>query len=143
MTRNAWRAIAALRRAEIGERVLQRMQAAVGRQALHGRDVTAVAVDAEHQTRQHRLSVEQHRARAALAELAAVFRAGQIQVLTQHLEERLVRGERDLGRLAVDGEGDVSVWGHKSIQRRHSPRRARRRAAAAARRRGETSEPSS
>ena len=65
-------------------------------------DAAAVALEAEHQAREHRLIVEQDGARAAFAELAAVLGAAEIQVLTQHLEERFVRRERDLGRFAVD-----------------------------------------
>ena len=101
------RAVAALRGAEIGEGFLQRMEPAVGDQPFDGRDVAAGALDAEHQAREHRLPVEQHRAGAALAELAAVLGAAQVQILTQHLEERLVRRERDLGRLAVDGQREM------------------------------------
>ena len=66
--------------------------------------VAAAALDAEHQAREHRLTVEQHGAGAALAKLAAVLGAAEVQVLTQHLEQRLVRRERDVGRLAVDGQ---------------------------------------
>ena len=115
-----------------------------------------VALDAEHQARQHRLAVEQHGARAALAELAAVLGAAEVQILTQHLEQRLVRRERDLGRLAVDGQGDVvmsvvsisdsqiGAWDADSEgRRRRSRRRARRPAAATAVPRGGTSARSS
>src|SRR5713226_7375129 len=48
-------AVAALRGAEIGEGLLQRVQASVGDEAFDGRDAAAVAVDAQHEARQHRL----------------------------------------------------------------------------------------
>ena len=105
------RAIAALRGAEVGEGFLQRMQPAVGDEPFYCRDVAAAAVDAKHQARQHRLAVEQHGARAALTKLAAVLRAAQVQVLTQHLEQGLVGRERDVGRFAVYRQGQEGV-GH-------------------------------
>src|SRR5438270_3200488 len=99
-----WRAITALRGAEVSERLLKWVQPVVGREAFDGHDIASAAVDAEHQARQHRLAIEEHRARAALSEFAAVLGACEIQILAQDLEQRLVRIERDLGRLAVDGE---------------------------------------
>ena len=75
----ARRAVAALRGAEVGEGLLQRMQAAVGHQAFDGLDLAAVALDAEDQAREHRLAVEQHGAGAALAELAAVLGAAEVR----------------------------------------------------------------
>ena len=102
VTRNAGRAVAALRAAQVGEGFLQRMQrpsAASPSMVVIDR---AVALDAEHQAREHRLAVDEHRARAALAQLAAVLGAGELQVLPQHFEQRLrAVNERD-GRLAVD-----------------------------------------
>jgi hypothetical protein len=101
------RAVAALRRSEIGEGVLQRVQASVGGEAFDRRHRAAVAVDAQHEARQHRLAVEEHGARAALAEFAAMLGAAEVQVLTQDLEQRFVRREGDLGGFAVDGQRDV------------------------------------
>jgi len=110
-----WRAVAALRRAKVGECVLQRVEPSVADQPFDRRHVAAAAVDAENETRQYRLTVEQHGARAALAELAAMLGAAQIQVFTQDLEQRFVRRERDLGRFAVHGQGDGAVlhWGSR------------------------------
>ncbi len=102
------RAVAALRRPEVGEGLLQRMQPALGAEAFDGHDLAAAALDAQHQARQHRPAVQQHGAGAALAELAPVLGAAEIQVLTQHLEQRLVRVERDVVRFAVDGERDLA-----------------------------------
>jgi hypothetical protein len=100
------RAVAALRRAEIREGFLQRMQPAVARQPLHGRYRTAVAFDAQHEARQHGLAIEQHRARAAFPKFAAMFGAAQIQIFTQDLEQCFVGSECDLGRFAVHGQRD-------------------------------------
>ena len=103
------RAVSALGGAQISERFLQRVQAAVAGKAFDRRDRTAVAVDAEHEAREHRLAVEQHGAGAAFAQLAAVLGAAQVQVFTQNLEQRLVRRERDLGRFAVQRDRDGGV----------------------------------
>ena len=100
------RAVAALCGAQVGERILQRVQPAVRDQSFDGGHTPAVAVGAEHEARQDRLVVEQHGTGAAFAKLAAMLRAAEIQVLTKNLEQRLVRRERDFGWLAVDDERD-------------------------------------
>ena len=69
----------------------------------------ALAFEREHQAGKHRLAVDQHRAGAAFAELAAVLGAGEVEVLAQHLEQRLVRRERDFDVLAVDAQHHVHV----------------------------------
>src|SRR5262249_37410514 len=55
----------------------------------------------------NRTTIDQHRTRATLAKLAAVFCAGEIQILTQNFEQRLVRCEGDLCLFAVECETDV------------------------------------
>jgi len=105
-------AVPALRGAEIRERFLQRMEPAVRRQTFDGEHVAAFALGAKHKARQHRLSVQQHRTRAALAELASVLGAAQVQIFTQHLEKRFVGSERDFGRLAVHGQRELYVVRH-------------------------------
>ena len=77
------------------------------RHPLDGLDAAAFGVEAEHETGQHRAAVDEHGARAALAQLAAVLGAGQVEVFAQHFEQRLVRREGDFGLLAVEGELDV------------------------------------
>src|SRR5688572_31469123 len=57
------------------------------------------------QTGEDRHAADEHRAGAALSELAAVFRAGEAQVLPEYLEQRGVRRDRDRHRLAVHDEG--------------------------------------
>src|SRR5207244_2658947 len=89
------RAVAALRGAEIGERFLKRMEPTVSGESFDRRDAATLALHTEHETREDRLIVEQDGARTALAELAAVLRPAEIQVLAQHFEQRLVRRERD------------------------------------------------
>ena len=95
--------------------------------ALDGLDAAALALEAEHEAREHRLAVDEHGAGAALAELAAVLGAGQPEVLAQDLEQRLVRRERDLDRLAVHAEPEVDAFERSAaldfLRARHESRR--------------------
>jgi hypothetical protein len=104
-------AVAALRRAEIGERRLQRVQVRAVGHAFDGVDFGAFGLEAEHQARQHRLAVDQDGAGAALAELATVFGAGEPEVFAQYLEQSLVGREAGFHRVAVHGELDVCFRG--------------------------------
>src|SRR5262249_13682153 len=101
---DAGRAVAALRGAELGERLLQRMQRAALRHPPNSLDPPPSALRTQRETREHGLAIDEHRAHAALAELAPVLRAGEREILAQHLKERLVGRERHLGGLAVHGE---------------------------------------
>src|SRR5262249_2983949 len=68
-----------------------------------------LALDGEEEAREDRLAVDQHRARPAFAELAAVLGAGQLEILAQHLEERFVNMREDLTFLAVHREGQQGL----------------------------------
>src|SRR6266851_7282422 len=81
------------------------MQLGPSGQPLHRRDGAPLDLDRQEKAAQLRLTVDEHRARAALAELAAVFGAGELHVLSQHLKKRLVHGEQHLRTLAVHVEG--------------------------------------
>ncbi len=82
------------------------MKPAIRCKPLDGGDVPPRAIGAENQTGQHGLAIQQNGTGAAFTELAPVLGARQVQVLTQNLEQRLVRRERDLYWLAVDDELD-------------------------------------
>src|ERR1043165_9393276 len=69
--------------------------------------IVTFSVETEHQAQQNRTPIDKHRARAALAQLTTVLRAGEIQILTQNCEQRLVRCEGDLSQFAVEGEMNV------------------------------------
>src|SRR6267378_6168961 len=101
------RAIAALCRAQLGEGFLEGMEHPALRHAFDGFDPAPGTGEAEHETGEDRRAVDEHRAGAAFAQLAAVFRAREPQVFAQHLEQCLVRRERDLDGLAVQLEGDL------------------------------------
>ena len=98
------RAEAALHRARLGERALHRMELAVARETLDRDDVVAVRLGGEHETRADELAVEEHGARAALALLAGVLRAGELEAVAQRREQALARPGVGLAPLAVDGE---------------------------------------
>src|ERR1041384_1764075 len=75
--------------------------------AFDGLNVATLGVEPKHQTRKNRPPVNEHGASATFTELAAVFRASEIQILTQNFEQRLVRCEGDLSLFAVEGKFDV------------------------------------
>src|SRR4051794_13685796 len=84
------RAEAALHAAGLDERALPLVQLAVGRRdPLDGHDLAALGLRGKHETRADELAVEVHRARAALALLARVLRAGEVEVLAQRGEQAL------------------------------------------------------
>src|SRR5688572_9688793 len=122
-------AVAALRRAEVGESRLQRMQLRPARQAFHGVDAPSLAFHGKHQAGELRLAIDQHRAGAALAKLAAVLGAREAELFAQHLEKRLVRGNRGLVCLTVHFEFQLKVALHcleaerisGTVQRKHRP----------------------
>ena len=89
------------------------MQPAAVGHALDGRDLAPLALDRKHQAGEHGLAVDQDRARPALAELAAVLGAGEVQLLAEHLEQRLVRRREDVALLTVDLEGQER--GHRGL----------------------------
>src|SRR6267154_2630881 len=88
------RAVATLRGAQVGERLLEWMELATPRHAFDGAHGLSRAGQTQHETREHRRSIQQHGARAAFSQLAAVLRAGESQVFAQDLEQRLMRRER-------------------------------------------------
>src|SRR6266700_3305044 len=103
------RAVATLGCAELGKRLLERMERPALRHTFDRLDPAPGAGEAEHQTGEDWRPVEQHGTRAAFAQLAAVFRAREPRILAQHLEQGLVRCERDLDGLAVQLERDLSL----------------------------------
>src|SRR3954453_15325014 len=98
------RAEAALHAAGLDERALHLVQLAVGRRdPLDGHDLAALGLRGKHETRADELAVEVHRARAALALLAGVLRAGQVEVLAQRGQQALALPDAvGLARCPVD-----------------------------------------
>src|SRR5919198_26971 len=98
------RAEAALERVALPERLLQRMQLAVLRQALDRRDLAAVGLDGEHGARLHREPVDVDRAGAADGRVAADLRSGEPEVVAEEVDEQRPRLDLRLVPDAVDGE---------------------------------------
>src|SRR2546421_598057 len=88
------RAITALETIALDEGGLQRMKPLALSEALDGPDLTPVHEGRERETRFHALAVHQDRTGAALAEATAFLRPRKVQVLTQGVEERSARIER-------------------------------------------------
>ena len=135
----ARRAAPALKGVVADERLLHRMQAAVvAGQPFDRRDRAAVALRRERQARHDALAVEQHRARAAGALIAALLRAGQPELVAQRVEQRDAGIELQPVRPPVDLEAcTISSAPHSrpatATGRAPARRRSRRRTAAAAR----------
>src|ERR1051325_4302917 len=70
-------------------------------------NLATFSIKTKHQARQDRTPIDEHRARATLAQLTAVLRPGEIQILTQNFQQRLMRCEGDLGVFAVECEMNV------------------------------------
>src|SRR5882724_13434816 len=101
---DARRAVPALGRPQLREGLLQRVKPAVFGHALHRLDLASLTLHGQRQAGQHGIAVHQHGARAALAQLAAVLGAGEVQLLAEHLEESLVRRREDIALFPVDLE---------------------------------------
>src|SRR5262245_51664850 len=104
------RAEAALRRVVFGKRLLKRMELAARAQTFNRRDLAAVGPDGKLAARVHRLAVEQYRAGAAFATVATDLRAGEIQVISEQLDQRPAILDVDLPRGPVDGHANRRAW---------------------------------
>ena len=91
----------------IRERLLQRRQLAVLRQALDRLDRRAVGLDREQHAALREHAVVDDGARAAVAGVAADVRAGQVEVVAQEVDEQAARLDVVLDLLAVDRDGDA------------------------------------
>src|SRR6267143_5121291 len=104
---NRGRAVSALRRAEIGEGVLQRMQSSFQTEAFDGQDIPGVALNAKDQAGEDGLAVQNNGARTAFSQFTAVFRAGVAEILAKDFEESFVRCERGVYLFAVERHSNV------------------------------------
>ena len=102
------RAVAALQAVLLPEALLQRMQLAVlGASPSMVVTVGAVGLHGEDRARLRAAAVDEHRARAALARVAADVRAGQVELFAQEVHEQRARLDVRLAHLAVDGDRDL------------------------------------
>ena len=98
----------------VDEGLLQGMQRAVLRQALDGGHLGAVLHDGERQAGIDPPAVDQHGAGAALAVIAALLGAGQVEMVAQGVKERRPRRHRELPFDAVDDEFDGDFLGRRN-----------------------------
>ena len=105
---NSWRAETALQPVLVAQRLLYRMQRAIGPgQSLHGRDLTALRLDRQHQTRAHGQSIDHDRARPTNTVLAADMDTGTAHVDTEEVAQGLPPFHRGLDLTAIEGEIDL------------------------------------
>ena len=97
----ARRANPALEAAILDKGLLQGVQAIALRQPFDGGDRAAVRHDSQGDAGTHWLSVQQHRAGAAHAHTAALFRSGEAQVVAQKIDQQAVVRNLTNHRLAV------------------------------------------
>ena len=95
----AGRAEAALHGARVDERLLDPVQPVLAAQPFDRPDLVPVGLRGQDEARADELAVEQHRARAALALLARVLRAGQAERVAQRRQQALAGP--DVGLLAA------------------------------------------
>jgi hypothetical protein len=104
-------AVAALEGADLEERLLDRVQRHVHREALDRPDRVTGGVRDGDLASAHRRPVQEHRARSALALPAPRLRAGERQLLAEREEETPRRRGGQLARRPVDDDPDgVAHW---------------------------------
>ena len=99
---HAGRADAALRSTGFQEGILQSPAKCILRQAFDGGDGGALHLAERRQAGAYRLSVQQHGACTAVASVASDLRAGQAQILAEHLAQPPQRVAGDARLLAID-----------------------------------------
>src|SRR4051812_34383149 len=122
---HARRAEAALQAVLLHEALLHRIEHAALLHALDGAHLVPVGHRGEHGARLHRLAVEEDDAGAAVGRVAAPVRAGQLELVAQHVHEQHPRLDVGGTRLAVDDDVDL----HRSPPQLASARSAARRRA--------------
>ena len=124
------RAVAALERVVLVERLLERRQLTVGGEPLDRRDLGALGLHREHHAALHRLAVDVDGAGAAVARVAADVRPGETEVVAEEVDEEPARRHLELDLLAVDLDRDGAArhrLGHYFLLRRRLQHGARRR----------------
>ena len=117
---------AALHRAPIDERLLQRRELFRLLQALDGCHLAAVDFDRQVRARTHGVAVDEHRACAAHLHVAGSLGAFETEPVAQHVEQERLGRHRQRHGAAVHAEADVK-------RRRHGRSRAGARGRARAR----------
>ena len=103
---HARRAVTALKGVIFHECFLHRIELAVFGQAFDRRHFASVRLHGKMETGFHHFAVEQHRARAALADHAADVRAGKTDILAQKMREQNTRLDVFFIKPAVNSDSD-------------------------------------
>ena len=98
----------------------------IRREPFDGGDAAAVGLRREHQARADGGAIDDHRAGAAHAMLAADMRAGEQEIVTQKVAQQQARFHATPIGCAVHGDGDlVPISVHDAPVRSRSPKRVR------------------
>ena len=106
---------AALQAVMLHEGALQRVELFSVGQAFDGADFFAVRLDRKHQTGAHRRAVDQHRAGAAHAMLAADMGAGLAAIFADGVDQRAARFDANAVRSPVDRQRDFASLAHAIV----------------------------
>src|SRR5262249_34539697 len=117
---------AALQAVMVDERLLQRVQLVAVCQAFDGADLAAFRLHGTHEARATRFAVEQNRARAAHAMLAADMGSGLPAIVADRIDQRAAWIHPDRMAASVDGERNLALLAHATA--RSSARRVTVRA---------------
>src|SRR5215204_4561797 len=107
---HARRAVAALQRVGLTERLLERMQLAVAGETLNRLDRRPVGLDRKHHAALDGVAVVEDGTRAAVARVAADVCPGQIEVVADEVDEQPPRRDLALVQVAVDVDLDRLVF---------------------------------
>lgn len=99
---SARRAVAALERIMIDERLLQRLQRSIRREAFDRRDRGTIGHDRKREAGIDAPPIHQDCARAALPVIAALLCASQVEMVPQHVEQGRPGRDPQLSRRAVN-----------------------------------------
>src|SRR5262249_23250957 len=113
------RAVAALERIMVDERLLQRMPRALCRDALDRGCLRSVVHDGKRQARIGAPPVDEHGAGAALALIAAFFRPRQVQMLAQQVKERCAGIEHEGMMRPIDDQAHRDCLRRRQTSGRH------------------------
>src|SRR5580765_4716709 len=114
-----------LRHTLLHERVLERGEHAHLGETLDGADGAAARLHGQHEAARHGLAVDVDGAGSAVAGAAAFLGSGQVQVLAQRIEQRLVGLDEHLDRLVIDHTAQ-DLLGHVPLPPRISGWRCQR-----------------
>ena len=91
----------------LDERRLHGVELAVGREPLDRRHLAAGGLQREHRAALHGAAVDEHRAGAALARVAADVRPRQAEPVAQGVDEQRAPFDLEGARLPVDAEREL------------------------------------